>query len=180
MKKFLFDLFPLALFFVAFKLFDIYIATAVAIASSFAQIGWLFFRKKKIDPMLWVTLVIVTVFGGATIYFHNENFIKWKPTVLYWLFASALLIAQFGFKTNFMRKLMGKELELPDAVWSKVNISWALFFASFGVLNLYVAFNYSTEIWVSFKLFGWIVLMIIFIIGQGIWLHKYIPNDESK
>ncbi|MEY4730751.1 MAG: hypothetical protein RL020_1909 [Pseudomonadota bacterium] len=180
MKKFIFDLFPLVLFFAAFKAFDIYVATSVAIAASFAQIGWLYFRKKKIDPMLWVTLVIVTVFGGATIYFHNENFIKWKPTVLYWLFASGLLIAQFGFNTNLMRKLMGKELTLPDAVWSKVNISWALFFACFGVLNLYVAFNYSTETWVSFKLFGWIILMIIFIIGQGIWLHKYIPNDESK
>jgi intracellular septation protein len=180
MKKFLFDLFPLVLFFAAFKLYDIYVATGVAIAASFFQIGWLYFRKKKIDPMLWVTLVIVTVFGGATIYFQNENFIKWKPTVLYWLFASALLIAQFGFNTNFMRKLMGKELVLPDDVWSKVNISWALFFAFFGVLNLYIAYNFPTEIWVNFKLFGWIVLMIIFVIVQGIWLHKYIPNDESK
>lgn len=180
MKKFLFDLFPLILFFAAFKFYGIYIATGVAIVATFVQIGWLYFRKLKIDPMLWVSLVIVTVFGGATIYFQNENFIKWKPTVLYWLFASGLLIAQFGFNTNLMRKLMGKELTLPDAVWSKVNISWALFFAAFGVLNLYVAFNFSTETWVSFKLFGWIILMIIFIIGQGIWLHKYIPNDESK
>ena len=170
MKKFLFDLFPLILFFAAFKFYGIYIATGVAIVATFVQIGWLYFRKLKIDPMLWVSLVIVTVFGGA-IYFQNENFIKWKPTVLYWLFASGLLIAQFGFNTNLMRKLMGKELTLPDAVWSKVNISWALFFAAFGVLNLYVAFNFSTETWVSFKLFGWIILMIIFIIGQGIWLR---------
>lgn len=180
MKKFIFDLFPLILFFAAFKFYGIYIATGVAIVATFVQIGWLYFRKLKIDPMLWVSLVIVTVFGGATIYFQNENFIKWKPTVLYWLFAGGLLIAQFGFNTNLMRKLMGKELTLPDAVWSKVNISWALFFAAFGVLNIYVAYNFTTETWVSFKLFGWIILMIIFIIGQGIWLHKYIPNDESK
>ncbi len=180
MKKFLFDLFPLALFYAAFELFDIYVATGVAIVATFTQIGWLLLRKKEIGPMLWVTLVIITVFGGATIYFHNENFIKWKPTVLYWLFASALLIAQYGFNTNIMRKLMGKELTLPDDVWNKVNISWAIFFAAFGVLNLYVAYNFSTQTWARFKVFGWVVLTIIFVIAQGIWLHKYLPNDESK
>ena len=95
MKKFIFDLFPLILFFAAFKFYGIYSATGVAIVATFVQIGWLYFRKLKIDPMLWVSLVIVTVFGGATIYFQNENFIKWKPTVLYWLFASGLLVAQF-------------------------------------------------------------------------------------
>jgi intracellular septation protein len=180
MKKFLFDLFPIILFFTAFKLADIYVATGVAIGASFIQIGWLLLRKKKIDAMLWVSLIIVSVFGGATLYFHNENFIKWKPTVLYWFFATALIVAQAVFNKNIMRSLMGKELTLPDAVWNKLNLSWAAFFALFGFLNLYVAFNFPTEIWVNFKLFGWIVLVIIFVIVQGFWLHKYLPNDESK
>jgi intracellular septation protein len=178
--KFLFDLFPIILFFVAFKFGDIWIATGVAIAATFAQIGWLILRKKRIDPMLWVSLAIIVVFGGATLLLHDETFIKWKPTVLYWLFATAFLLAEFGFGRNLMKAVLGKELVLPEPVWRKVLLSWIGFFASMGAVNLYVAFNYPTETWVNFKLFGFMGLMFVFVIGQGVMLAKYIEQEPNK
>ncbi len=178
--KFLFDLFPVILFFVAFKVQGIYAATAVAIAASFAQIGWLWLRRRKIDAMLWVSLAIIVVFGSATLLLHDETFIKWKPTVLYWMFALVLSVSAMFFRKNLIRTMMGEQMQLPDAAWNKLNFSWAGFFACMGFLNLYVAFNYSTDTWVNFKLFGGMGLMLAFVIGQGFFLAKYVEPKESK
>ncbi|MBK5103541.1 MAG: septation protein A, partial [Burkholderiales bacterium] len=146
--KFLFDLFPVILFFIAFKLQGIYVATGVAIAASFAQIGWLLLRGRKIDAMLWVSLAIIVVFGSATLLLHDETFIKWKPTVLYWLFASVLSVSALLFRKNLIRTMLGEQIQMPDPAWNKLNFSWVGFFACMGVLNLYVAFNYPTDTWV--------------------------------
>jgi intracellular septation protein len=178
MKKLLFDLFPVLLFFVAFKAFDIYVATAVAITATIAQIIWTKFRHGKIDPMLWVTFAIVGVFGGATLLLHDESFIKLKPTGLYWLFSAILLFSNLLFHKNLMRAMLHEKIALPLHVWNRLNLSWGLFFAVLGFINLYVVFNYSTDAWVNFKLFGFTGLMLVFILAQGAWLAKYV--DEKK
>jgi len=178
--KFLFDLFPVILFFVAFKFFGIYIATAVAIAATFLQIGWLLFRRRKIDNMLWVSLVVIAVFGGATLLLHDETFIKWKPSVLYWLFGTILLAADLGFGKNLIKAMMAKQMTLPDTVWRKLLLSWVGFFAVMGVINLYVAYNFSTDTWVNFKLFGGMGLMLLFIVLQSLMLAKHVDNEETK
>ena len=178
--KFLFDMFPVILFFVAFKLYGIYEATAVAIAASFVQIGWVWFRHRKVEPMLWISLGVITVFGGATLLLHNETFIKWKPTVLYWLFSSVLAIAALIFKKNLIRTMMEKTMTLPEAVWGKLLMSWIAFFVVMGALNLLVAYNYSTDTWVNFKLFGGMGLMLIFVLGQALMLAKYIEEKKPE
>src|SRR5476651_1726546 len=162
--KFLFDLFPVILFFVAFKFLGIYAATAVAMGATFLQIGWVWFRHRKVDGMLWVSLAIIVVFGGATLLLHDETFIKWKPTVLYWLFAIVLATSEAVFRKNLIRVMLGEQIQLPGPAWKKLNFSWAGFFAAMGFLNLYVAFNFSTDNWVNFKLFGGIGLMLVFVI----------------
>jgi intracellular septation protein len=174
--KFLFDLFPVVLFFAAFKLFDIYVATAVAIAATFLQIGWLKWRRRKVDTMMWVTLVIIVVFGGATLALHDETFIKWKPTVLYWLFAVALAAAELALRKNLIRAALGEQLSLPDRVWARLNWSWAGFFALMGAANLYVAFNFSTDTWVNFKLFGGMGLMLAFVLAQALFLARHVQE----
>jgi intracellular septation protein len=178
--KFLFDLFPVILFFIAFKLQGIYVATAVAIAASFVQIGWLWLRGRKIDMMLWVSLGIIVVFGSATLLLHDETFIKWKPTVLYWLFASVLSGSALIFRRNLIRSMLGEQIRLPEPAWNKLNFSWIGFFACMGFLNLYVAFNYSTDTWVNFKLFGGMGLMLAFVIAQGLFLAKYVEQKETE
>lgn len=178
--KFLFDLFPVILFFVAFKVFDIYIATGVVIVATMAQIGWVWHRHSKVDTMLWVSLGLVVVFGGATLILHDETFIKWKPTILYWLFAVTLFGSAQFFGKNLIRTMLDKQVELPDALWPRLNYAWMSFFAVMGVLNLWVAFNYSTDTWVSFKLFGGMGLMFVFIILQGLLLAKYIPDEKEE
>jgi intracellular septation protein len=177
--KVLFDLFPVILFFVAYKLFGIYAATGVAIVATFAQIGWLKLRGKRIEPMLWISLAIIVVFGGATLLLRDDTFIKWKPTVLYWLFAAILLGSQWLSGKNLMRSLMGTQLKLPDAIWNKVNLSWSIFFVVAGAINLYVAFNFATDTWVNFKLFGLMGLMIVFVVVQGLFLAKYVQEDAQ-
>ncbi|MDB5763754.1 MAG: ispA [Herminiimonas sp.] len=205
--KFLFDLFPVILFFGMFKWGEghpdtaqslvgqylsgvvsggviaadqapILLATAIAIAATIAQIGYLLARRKKVDPMLWVSFVIIGFFGGATIYFHNETFIKWKPTVLYWVFAAALLTSQAFLKKNLIRTMMGKQITLPDPVWERLSLAWVAFFGVMGIINLYVAFNFPTAIWVNFKLFGFMGLMLTFVIGQSLFLSKYMKDAE--
>ncbi|WP_455280754.1 septation protein A [Cupriavidus necator] len=177
--KFLFDLFPVILFFVAFKLADIYTATAVAIAATFVQIGWVWFRHRKVEPMQWVSLLIIAVFGGATLVLHNETFIKWKPTVLYWMFAAALLGSVIGWRKNLIRAMMEKQVSLPELVWARLNLAWAGFFGAMGVLNLYVAYQFSTDIWVNFKLFGSMGLMLVFIVAQSVWLSRHMPENSK-
>jgi intracellular septation protein len=180
MKKFLFDLFPLILFFVAFKFSDIFTATAAAIAAGIVQIIWLKARGRPIEATHWINLTIIVVFGGATLLLHDDTFIKWKPTVLYWLFAAILLGGRWLFGRNLIQKAMGSKVALPDAAWNRLNLSWALFFIVSGALNLYVAFSgqFTESQWVNFKVFGLMALMLLFVVVQSIWIGRYI-KDES-
>ena len=175
--KFLFDLFPIILFFVAFKLWGIFTATAVAIVATLAQVAWVAFRHRKVDTMLWVSLGVIVVFGGATLVLHNQKFIQWKPTVLYWLFAIGLIVARYAFQKNLMEKMMGKQLTLPGMIWDRLNVAWALFFVALGVANLYVVANFSEAQWVNFKLFGTTGAMVVFIVAQSLWLAKYLKEE---
>ena len=204
--KFLFDLFPVILFFIVFKWGEsnlahaqdlvqqyfsaligpgsvapdqapILIATGVAILATVAQIAYLLLRRQKVDAMLWMSFAIIVIFGGATIYFHSDTFIKWKPTVLYWIFALVLAFGPLFAKKNFIRVMMEKSMTLPDAIWARLNLTWAGFFALLGALNLFVAFNFPTNTWVNFKLFGVTALMIAFIIGQTLMLSKYMKDS---
>ncbi|HSI38580.1 MAG TPA: septation protein A [Methylotenera sp.] len=178
--KFLFDLFPVILFFIAFKFFGIFTATAVAIVATIAQIIYCKIRYGVVDKMLLVSGVIITVFGGATLLLKDPTFIQWKPTILYWLFAVSLVGAQLLFKKNPIRSLMEKQINLPDGVWGKLNMAWAILFVALGFLNLYVAFNYSQDTWVNFKLFGITGIMFVFIILQTLVLSKYLSNEDAK
>ncbi len=176
--KFLFDFFPVILFFAAFKLWDIYVATAVAIAASFLQVAWLKLRGKRVEPMLWASLAIIAVFGGATLLLQDETFIKWKPTVLYWLFAAALAGAA-AFRRNLIRAMLSAQLQMPDPVWAKLNWSWVGFFAFMGAINLAVAYNFSTDHWVNFKLFGGMGLMLLFVLAQALVLARYVEDKTE-
>ena len=176
--KFLFDLFPVILFFIAFKMADIYVATAVAIAASFVQVGWLKLRGKRVDAMLWASLAIIAVFGGATLLLQDETFIKWKPTVLYWLFG-AVLAGAAVLRRNLIRAMLSEQMQLPPPVWSRLNWAWVAFFAFMGALNLYVAYNYSTDNWVNFKLFGGMGLMLLFVFAQAFVLARYIDEKNE-
>jgi intracellular septation protein len=177
--KFLFDFFPLILFFVAYRFAGIYVATAAAIAATVAQIGWSLARRHQVSSMQWVSLVIIVLFGGATLLLHDETFIKWKPTVLYWTGAAAFL-ASLAFGRNLARAVMGAEIELPQAVWTRLCVAWAAFFAFAGAANLYVAYNYATSVWVNFKVFGSFGLIVVFVIAQSLWISRYLPDDDAK
>jgi intracellular septation protein len=174
--KLLFDVFPVFLFFVTFKLYGIFAATAVAMGASIGQIGFLWLRGRRIDKMLWVSVGIITIFGGATLLFGNETFIKWKPTVLYWVFATSLTVGALVFKKNLVRSMMENQMSLPDRIWDRLQVSWIGFFLVMGVLNLYVAYNYSTDAWVNFKLFGGIGLMLVFVLLQALLLAKHVHD----
>lgn len=179
MKKFLFDLFPLILFFVAYRFADIYVATAVAIAAAVLQILWIKLTGKPIETMHWVNFAVIVFFGGATLWLQNEAFIKWKPTVLYWLFGSVLLVSKYLMGRNLMQKLLGQKVSMPDSAWGKLNLSWALFFLVAGGLNLFVAFSglFTESEWVNFKVFGLMALLIVFVIAQSVWLGKHMQQD---
>lgn len=179
--KLLFDLFPVILFFISYKLSqgNIFLATAVTIAASVAQIVWLKARRKPVEPMLWFSTALVTVMGSATLYFHNQTFIMWKPTLLYWGFALALLLSQTLWRKNLIRNVLEQQLVLPDAVWLKLNYAWAAFFVVMGALNLLVAYQFSEATWVNFKLFGGMGLMLLFVILQGMALSRYLPDNTD-
>jgi len=177
--KFLFDLFPVILFFIAFKIHGIFVATAVAIVATFLQIGWVWYRHRKVDTMLWVSLVIVTLFGGATLLLQDETFIKWKPTVLYWLFAGTLAGGALFMKKNLMKSLLSEQMQLPDVAWTRMNWSWVGFFVFMGIANIAVAYNFPTDTWVNFKLFGGIGLMLVFVLVQGLLLSKSMEEEKK-
>jgi intracellular septation protein len=211
--KILFDLFPVILFFAMFKWSEthanaaqsflqtyfgqfisggvitpdqapIMLATVIAIVATLAQIAYLVIRRKKIDGMLWISFLIISVFGGMTIYFHNATFIKWKPTMLYWSYALALIISQIAMHKNLTRAFLGKleeDMVIPDSVWSKLNAIWIAFFIGMGGLNLLVAYNFSTDIWVNFKLFGSMGFMFVFLLLQIIYLSRFSkPSEKSS
>jgi intracellular septation protein len=175
--KFLFDLFPVILFFAAFQLWGIYVATAVAIGASVAQIGWLALRRRKIEKMLWASLAIIVVFGGLTLVLHDKTFIQWKPTVLYWLFGAVLAGSALSGR-NLIRSMMSEQMRLPARVWTRLNWSWVGFFAFMGAANLYVAYNFSESAWVSFKLFGGMGLMLAFVLAQAAFLARYVEEER--
>jgi intracellular septation protein len=177
--KFLFDFFPVILFFIAYKFADIFVATGVAIAAAIAQIAWVLVRRNKPTNMQWMSLAIIVVFGGATLLLRDETFIKWKPTVLYWL-AGIVFLGGLAFGTNLVKAIMSEGLQLPEPVWTKLAVAWGLFFIFKGTLNLYVAYAFSTDVWVNFKLFGGMGLMLAFVIAQALWISRYLPDEPAK
>ena len=207
--KFLFDFFPILLFFGVFKLAEVYesgafglvssllggmvagdgikpdqapimLATIVAIIATCLQIAYVKLRGRKVDSMLWVSFLIITVFGSLTIYFHDDTFIKWKPTIIYWIFAMGMFVSQFAFNKNMMRQAMESQIKLPEDVWKKIGLSWMAFFLVLGFINLlaaFVIFKDDTSAWVSFKAFGINGILFAFVIGQTFFLSKYIEDD---
>ncbi len=153
------------------------LATVVVIVATLLQVAILKARGRKVDMMLWVSLGLVVVLGGATIWFHSETFIKWKPSVLYWVMGLAFWVSQTFFGRNLLQVLMGGQLELPAPVWRRLSVAWIAFFALMGVLNLCVAYNFSTGTWVNFKLFGGIGLMLAFTLGQGVYISRHLPAE---
>ncbi len=206
MMKFLFDLFPVLLFFLSYnraqqhpeqahqlanqvlggltsgsaislQMAPIIIATAIAVVASVAQIAYLLLRRKKVDIMLWVSFSIVTVFGGLTIYLQNDTFVKLKVTIIYWLFASGFLFSHYVLKKNFLKMSMGKEINMPDQAWTQLNFIWIGYFALMGAANLYVALNYAQATWVSYKFYS-LFSLPVFLIAQSFLLVKYIKDEE--
>ena len=177
--KFLADFFPVLLFFVAYKVYDIYVATAVAIAASFVQVTVHWLKHRRFENMHLVTLAIMVVFGGATLFLQDEMFIKWKPTVINWVFAAVFLGSHYIGEKTIIQRMMGQAMTLPDQIWLKLNISWILFFVAIGVLNLYVVYNFDTDTWVNFKLFGLMGITFAFVILQIPFLTKYITPDDG-
>ena len=177
--KQLLEFIPIILFFIAYKLYDIYVATAVVIVATIIQVAITWFKYKKVETMQWVTLGLILVMGGATIYLQNEQFIKWKLTIIEWLFGLAFIGSQFFGKKPLVERMMGASLELPASIWKKLNLMWATFFISVGFINIYVMQNYNTDDWVTFKTFGVPGLMIVFIILQMVFIYKYIPDTEE-
>jgi intracellular septation protein len=174
--KLLFDLFPILLFFLAYKYGDVYIATGVAIVATIAQIAWLKLRARKVEPMQWASLGMIVVFGGMTLLFRDETFIKWKPTVLYLLFAAALAFTGRFTGKQPLKAIMGAQLDLPDAVWARLTQAWIGFFLVMAVLNLFVAYRMSLDAWVNFKLFGSLGLTFLFVLAQGLWLGRHMKD----
>ncbi len=176
--KILFDFFPIILFFIAYKFQGIYVATAVAMVAALAQTGWHRLKQGKFEKMHLVTLAMILVFGGLTLAFHDSTFIKWKPTVLNWVFSLAFLLSPlFGGKT-LAERTMGQAVSLPAPIWMRLNLAWVLFFLISGGLNLYVAYHFEEETWVNFKLFGLLGLTFLFIIAQSFYLARYIQETD--
>jgi len=176
--KMLFDFFPVALFFIVYKTYDIYTATAVLIAASAVQTCGHRIIKGRFENTHLITLALVSLFGGLTLVLQDEVFIKWKPTAINWLFTIVFIGSQFIGKKPIIERMMGANITLPASVWTRLNIAWAIFFALLGGLNLYVAFSFDTDTWVNFKLFGLMGLTFVFIIAQSFFLLPYLK--ESK
>ena len=186
--KLLFDFFPLVLFFGAYKLFDIYVATLVAMAASLAQVVFIRIRHQRFETTHLVTLFVILLFGGMTLIFQDDMFIKWKPTIVNWIFAIVVLGSQFIGKRTVLERLLGGQMQMPARIWKKVNVSWGLFFLVSGLLNLYVAFYFRTHLdeaartdfWVNFKVFGLLGLTLAFSIIQMMIVARYISTEPSE
>jgi intracellular septation protein len=177
--KLLLDFFPILLFFGAFKIWGIFVATTVAIVATLIQLAWMRYSTGRTEPMQWLSLGVIVVFGGATLIAQDETFIKWKPSVLYWAMGGALLVGQVFFRRNWLQSLMKSQMALPDHAWRVMLWSWCGFFAVMGVLNLWVAYHFDTDTWVNFKLFGGMGLMLVFVVIQALYLSRFIKNDEA-
>jgi len=183
--KLLFDFFPIILFFVTFKFFDdphqgILAATAVVIVATSAQVAFTWLRHRKVENMHLITLALVVVLGGVTLLLNDEIFIKWKPTVVNWLFALAFLGSQFVGKRPLVERMLGSSVTLPAAIWTRLNLSWVVFFIAVGFLNLYVVYNYDTDTWVNFKLFGLMGLTLAFVVAQGFYMVRHAPAEDEE
>jgi intracellular septation protein len=176
--KILIDFFPILLFFGAYKLYDIYAATAVLMVATVAQMALIYVIDRRLQTLHKVTLVLILVFGALTLGLHDERFIKWKPTVLYAAMAIALGVALWLMKKNFLKLMLGSQLQLPDRVWTRLNVAWIAYSFFMAALNGYVAAFYSTEAWVNFKLWGY-AFPLVFIIGQGVYIARYLKTDKA-
>ena len=171
------DYFPLLLFFVAFKLQGIWVATAVAIAASVVQIAWFHWRG-NVSAVHWLSLAIIVVFGGATLVLRDETFIKWKPTVLYLAFGGILAAGKLMWRRDLLAVVM-KEIELPPLIWTRLTWSWVAFFIAMALANWYIAFHFPTDTWVNFKVWGGIGLFVVFALAQGLFLARHVTEPSS-
>ncbi len=180
MLNFLYEFLPVLLFFVAFKWYGIYVATTVGIAISALQFGISSFWFKKIDKKQLITLIVFLVFGGMTLYFHDPIFVKWKPTIVFWIFGVVLFFSHFIGKKPLMQRMLEAMLEgkasLPIAVWKRLNLAWTVFFILLGTINIWIAYTYSTEAWVNFKLYGILGLLFLFSVMQAFYLARYMTE----
>jgi intracellular septation protein len=178
MKIFL-DFLPILLFFVAYKTYDIYVATGVLMAATVAQMAYIYYTERALQTMHKVTLVLILGFGALTLLLHDERFIKWKPTVLYAVLAIALAVALWGLKKNFLKMMLGSQLTLPESVWQRLTVAWVAYCVFMAGLNAFVAALYSTETWVNFKLWGY-AFPLVFIVAQGFYISRHLQADEPK
>ncbi|GAB4391218.1 MAG: septation protein A [Gammaproteobacteria bacterium] len=176
--KLLFDFLPIVLFFITFKLYGIYIATSTAIIISVLQVGIFWLKNRRFENMHLITLAIITLLGGATLFFHNELFIKWKPTTINWILALAFLSSQYIGSKPLIQRLMDSNVNLPTTIWLRINTSWVIFFLLMGTANLYVAYNFDTNTWVNFKLFGVLGLTLVFVVIQAIYLTRHMSESS--
>ncbi|AGP44737.1 septation protein A [Serratia plymuthica] len=179
MKQFL-DFLPLIVFFAFYKLYDIYVASGALIVATALALVFTWIKYRKVEKMTLITFLMVLVFGTLTLVFHNDLFIKWKVTVIYTLFALALLISQLVLKKPLVQRMLGKELTLPDKVWSNLNLAWAVFFLVCGLANIYVAFWLPQSVWVNFKVFGLTALTLVFTLLSGIYIYRHMPEEQKK
>ncbi|CDH45795.1 MAG: septation protein A [Candidatus Competibacteraceae bacterium] len=177
--KLLFDFLPILLFFIAYKLADIYVATGVLIGVTLAQVGWIWLRQHRVEKIPLFTAGLVLVLGGATLILHDPIFVKWKPTVVNGLFAVVFLGSLFIGQKTLLERMMGGQLELPAPIWVKLTLAWAAFFLTMGLANLYVAFNFDENTWVNFKLFGMLGLTLVFVLAQAAYMSRHIKSDDS-
>lgn len=177
--RFLIDFFPIVLFVGAYKLYDIYVGTAVLMAATVLQTGLIYAIDRRLQTMQKVTLVLVLVFGVLTLVLQDDRFIKWKPTVLYTSMALVLAAALWGWKKNLLQTLLSSQLRLPDAVWQRLTYIWIGYFVFMAALNGYVAAYYSTEAWVNFKLWGY-AFPLAFIVGQGLYIAPHLKDNHQR
>ncbi len=178
--KLLFDLFPVILFFIAYQMYDIYTATMVIVLATIVQVAYLYIKHKRVEKLHIITLVLVVLLGGLTLILQDEAFIKWKPTIVNWGFAIVFLGSHYIGQKPIIQRMMGSMIELPEQVWSRLSWLWIGFFVLSGAANLYVAFNYDTDTWVNFKVFGLMAMTIIFIVLQGLYIHRHMDDLEQN